>query len=97
MVFGRVWAGYNAMLEKNPLFTKALTSFTGFTAGDVLAQKFVMPDEEKGYDVARTLRLGKSNLGLNMRTAQEKLGRARRAKYAHFSHVARTKELRVHG
>lgn len=58
MVFGRLWSGYNAMLEKNPLFTKALTSFTGFTLGDILAQKFVTPDEEKGYDLARTLRLG---------------------------------------
>lgn len=54
----RVWAAYNAALEKNPLLVKALTSLTGFTAGDVLAQKFVTPDEEKGYDLARTLRLG---------------------------------------
>lgn len=54
----RVWAAYNAALEKNPLLVKALTSLTGFTVGDVLAQKFVMPDEEKGYDLARTVRLG---------------------------------------
>jgi hypothetical protein len=25
---------------------------------DILAQKFVTPDPEKGYDLARTLRLG---------------------------------------
>lgn len=55
-----MWAAYNAALEKNPLLVKALTSLTGFTVGDVLAQKFVMPDPEKGYDLARTLRLGTS-------------------------------------
>jgi protein Mpv17 len=52
-----LWARYNALLEAQPLLTKALTSLTGFTAGDVLAQKFV---EEKGkpYDIMRTVRLG---------------------------------------
>lgn len=93
-----MWAGYNAMLEKNPLFTKALTSFTGFTAGDVLAQKFVMPDEEKGYDVARTLRLGKSKSGLELENGRRKSsGRARRAKMCILSLVARNKVLRVPG
>ena len=36
-----LWARYNMLLEAQPLLTKALTSLTGFTAGDVLAQKFV--------------------------------------------------------
>jgi protein Mpv17 len=60
MVFARAWARYNSLLEKQPLLTKALTSLTGFTLGDVLAQKFVMPDKEKGYDIMRTVRLGAS-------------------------------------
>jgi len=40
------------------MLIKAMTSLTGFTLGDILAQKFVMPDEEKGYDLMRTVRLG---------------------------------------
>ncbi|GAB5031407.1 peroxisomal membrane protein [Nannochloropsis oceanica] len=56
-MFGRLWTKYNAALETNPLLIKAMTSLTGFTLGDILAQKFVMPDE-KGYDVMRTARLG---------------------------------------
>jgi len=62
MVFARAWAGYNRMLDTQPLLTKALTSFVGFTAGDILAQKFVTPDPEKGYDIMRTLRLGSFGL-----------------------------------
>ncbi len=52
-----IWAAYNSLLASQPLLTKALTSLTGFTAGDVLAQSFI---EEKGkpYDVMRTVRLG---------------------------------------
>jgi len=57
-MFGRLWTSYNAALEKNPMLIKAMTSLTGFTLGDILAQKFVMPDEEKGYDLMRTVRLG---------------------------------------
>jgi protein Mpv17 len=45
------------MLDAQPLLTKALTSLTGFTAGDILAQKFVEP-ADKPYDVMRTIRLG---------------------------------------
>lgn len=30
-----IWAKYNAMLEAQPLLTKALTSLTGFTIGDM--------------------------------------------------------------
>jgi protein Mpv17 len=52
-----LWARYNMLLEAQPLLTKALTSLTGFTAGDVLAQKFVEPDD-KPYDIMRTVRLG---------------------------------------
>lgn len=52
-----LWARYNALLESQPLLTKALTSLTGFTAGDILAQCFVEKDG-KPYDVMRTIRLG---------------------------------------
>lgn len=51
-----VWAAYNKALASNPLLVKAMTSFTGFTVGDILAQKFISPDDS--YDFARTLRLG---------------------------------------
>ncbi|CAM9169623.1 unnamed protein product [Ascophyllum nodosum] len=51
-----IWAAYNKALASHPLFVKAMTSFTGFTVGDILAQKFISPEEE--YDFARTLRLG---------------------------------------
>jgi protein Mpv17 len=44
------------MLDAQPLLTKALTSLTGFTAGDVLAQCFV-ESADKPYDVMRTIRL----------------------------------------
>ena len=36
-----LWARYNALLDAQPLLTKALTSLTGFTVGDVLAQTFI--------------------------------------------------------
>ena len=52
-----IWAKYNKLLEAQPLLTKALTSFTGFTVGDILAQKFVN-DDGKPFDAMRTLRLG---------------------------------------
>jgi protein Mpv17 len=52
-----LWAAYNKLLASQPLFTKALTSLVGFTAGDVLAQNFV-EDADKPYDVMRTVRLG---------------------------------------
>jgi len=32
------WAAYNRLLSKQPMLTKALTSLTGFTVGDMLAQ-----------------------------------------------------------
>lgn len=52
-----LWARYNKLLEAQPLLTKCLTSLTGFTAGDVLAQNFV-EDSSKPYDIMRTVRLG---------------------------------------
>ncbi len=52
-----IWAKYNALLEAQPLLTKALTSLTGFTIGDILAQNFVN-DDGKPYDPMRTIRLG---------------------------------------
>ena len=52
-----LWARYNAMLDSQPLLTKALTSLTGFTVGDVLAQSFV-EGGDKPYDIMRTVRMG---------------------------------------
>jgi len=52
-----LWARYNKLLDAQPLLTKGLTSLTGFTVGDILAQKFVEPSD-KDYDVMRTIRLG---------------------------------------
>merc|ERR1712238_1893 len=52
-----LWARYNSLLDTQPLLTKCLTSLTGFTVGDILAQKFVEP-ADKPYDIMRTVRLG---------------------------------------
>ena len=52
-----LWARYNKLLEAQPLLTKALTSLTGFTAGDILAQSFI-EGSDKPYDLMRTVRLG---------------------------------------
>lgn len=52
-----LWARYNKLLDAQPLLTKALTSLTGFTLGDILAQNFV-EGGDKPYDIMRTLRLG---------------------------------------
>ncbi|CAN0157477.1 unnamed protein product [Pylaiella littoralis] len=51
-----LWAAYNKALAAQPLLVKAMTSFTGFTIGDILAQKFISPEDD--YDFMRTLRLG---------------------------------------
>ena len=56
-IMSGIWAKYNALLEAQPLLTKALTSLTGFTIGDILAQNFVN-DDGKPYDPMRTIRLG---------------------------------------
>ncbi|KAJ8613130.1 hypothetical protein CTAYLR_004821 [Chrysophaeum taylorii] len=50
-----LWAQYNRALAAQPLIVKALTSFTGFTAGDLLAQKAVERKDE--IDFMRTARM----------------------------------------
>lgn len=51
------WAAYERALEQNPILIKGLTSFIGFTIGDLLAQFFI---EKSGpYDPLRTLRLAR--------------------------------------
>lgn len=52
-----LWARYNKLLDAQPLLTKALTSLTGFTVGDILAQSFI-ENEGKPYDIMRTVRMG---------------------------------------
>ena len=52
-----LWTRYNAILEAQPLLTKMCTSLVGFSAGDVLAQKFIN-DDDAPYDPMRTIRLG---------------------------------------
>lgn len=52
-----LWARYNSMLDAQPLLTKALTSMTGFSLGDILAQCFI-EEGDKGYDPMRTFRMG---------------------------------------
>lgn len=59
-----LWARYNKLLDAQPLLTKALTSMTGFTLGDILAQNFVN-DDGKPYDPMRTVRLGTFGLLLH--------------------------------
>ena len=53
----RLWSLYNKSLTKQPILTKAFTSFTGFTIGDVLAQKYLEDEEGREYDFQRTARL----------------------------------------
>jgi hypothetical protein len=43
--FVAVWKNYEALLEEKPLLMKALTSFTGFAIGDILAQIFIQKQE----------------------------------------------------
>ncbi len=64
-----LWARYNKLLEAQPLLTKALTSLTGFTLGDALAQNFIN-DDGKPYDIMRTLRLGSFGFFLHGTTGQ---------------------------
>lgn len=63
-----IWAAYNKALAAQPLLVKAMTSFTGFTVGDILAQKFISPEDD--YDFMRTLRLGGLSTLLRGSTAQ---------------------------
>lgn len=39
--FVAAWKQYEQLLDEKPLLMKALTSFTGFALGDILAQKFI--------------------------------------------------------
>lgn len=64
-----IWARYNKLLEAQPILTKALTSLTGFTLGDVLAQNFIN-DDGKPYDIMRTVRLGSFGFLLHGTTGQ---------------------------
>jgi len=50
-----LWKGYSKMLDEQPLLTKALTSFTGFALGDILAQIFIQKCSP--FDWARLFRL----------------------------------------
>lgn len=50
-----LWKGYNQLLKDQPLLTKALTSFVGFSVGDLLAQKFI--DKSEVVDLKRLLKL----------------------------------------
>uniref|UniRef100_A0A7S0NSY3 Peroxisomal membrane protein MPV17 n=1 Tax=Calcidiscus leptoporus TaxID=127549 RepID=A0A7S0NSY3_9EUKA len=51
----KVWKGYEQLLEEKPLLMKALTSFTGFAIGDILAQKFIQ--KTSPFDWLRLFRL----------------------------------------
>jgi len=50
-----LWEKYNEALDSQPLPTKAATSLTGFTIGDVLAQNFLGTKGSK-FDYARLTR-----------------------------------------
>jgi hypothetical protein len=52
-----LWAMYTAALEKQPILTKAMTSFTGFALGDFLAQKFLSKSDEVDFKQVRWLGL----------------------------------------
>lgn len=41
-----MWRAYTRLLERQPLFTKALTASTLLGAGDVLGQMFLEPRKE---------------------------------------------------
>lgn len=50
-----LWVAYNELLVSKPILTKALTSLTGFSIGDILAQKFLNKGEP--FDKERLLRM----------------------------------------
>jgi len=49
------WKQYEQLLDEKPLLMKALTSFTGFALGDILAQKFIQKTDP--FDWFRLFRL----------------------------------------
>jgi len=53
-------AAYDRETAKNPILIKGLTSFIGFSLGDLLAQKFI--DKKEKLDLARLLRLASFGL-----------------------------------
>jgi len=53
--FKAAWMRYNELLDEKPLLMKALTSFTGFALGDILAQIFIQKADK--FDFARLARL----------------------------------------
>ena len=62
-----LWAGYNRLLDKDPLLTKALTSGFGFLLGDILAQTFI--EKNDALDLARMIRLSLFGLLIHGPTA----------------------------
>lgn len=51
----QAWKNYESLLDEKPLLMKALTSFTGFAIGDILAQLFIQKCDP--FDWARLFRL----------------------------------------
>lgn len=49
-----LWAGYNRLLDKDPLLAKSLTSGAGFLLGDLLAQTFI--EKKDALDLVRIVR-----------------------------------------
>ncbi|KAK4538420.1 hypothetical protein CDCA_CDCA17G4445 [Cyanidium caldarium] len=58
------WARYNQRLAEKPLQVKTLTSFFGFTVGDLVAQMPALLDG-KPWDAARTARMASFGLLLH--------------------------------
>jgi len=52
--FVKFWKSYEKALDEKPLLMKALTSFTGFALGDILAQLFITKGD---FDFFRLFRL----------------------------------------
>lgn len=67
---GNIWAGYNTMLEEQPILTKALTSLTGFAIGDILVQLFI--EKKETFDWVRFLRF--SSFGALIHGARARSG-----------------------
>lgn len=61
-VFAEIWNSYNSSLEKQPVRTKAGTSFVGFVLGDILAQRI---GGEGPIEAIRCLRLGTYGLAVD--------------------------------
>ncbi|KAG8950139.1 Protein required for ethanol metabolism [Tulasnella sp. 424] len=55
---GSLIKAYQNVLQRRPFITSAVSSFTLFAAGDVIAQQLVEKNGIKGHDWVRTARLG---------------------------------------